>query len=72
MEKSAKGPTEDVQGIFEDVIVQNLSTPKGISEGELLELITKDLEQQFSDQFEDLLEEGRIEYLPTKGRLVKQ
>lgn len=72
LEQSAKDPTEDVEDVIDDAIVRNLSTTKGISEDELLEFVVGDLEDQFSNRLEALLDAGQIDYSPSKGGLIKR
>jgi hypothetical protein len=42
----------------------------GITEEELTDLITRDIEQEIVDQLEQLMQEGEVKYSPRQGGWV--
>ncbi|WP_141551742.1 DUF5805 domain-containing protein [Natrinema sp. CBA1119] len=69
-EEGRSSPDEEIATIIQDTIVRNLSSRDGISEDELGELITGDIAEEVSNQLEELMREGTVEYSPTNGGWV--
>lgn len=61
---------EETTTIIQETVIRNLSTKDGISEEELSDLITRDIEQEIADQLEQLMQEGKVKYSPTMGGWV--
>lgn len=61
---------EETITIIREMAIRNLSAKDGITEEELADLITRDIEQEIADQLEQLMQEGEVKYSPTLGGWV--
>lgn len=72
LEKQTQETDEQIDSIVEDAIIRNLSTDKGTTEEELVEIILNDIETQTGRLLNELAAADTVQYDAVKGGWVKQ